>query len=255
MIQGKMQEYITGRVKLSDCDSKKAIKEIKDKKKDLGFILDDQNIVVDDVPAVYGVRCGAVVSGFLKSGSTKLHEVQWPSKSKNKCTLADLIKTNKISKKEDTLVFETECSYCTHITKVDTKNYGLPQTRFRTYMFVWQPDNDTDAHDDDLGKYWEAIVEHLRSPVRHSLHSFVLNVDHEIIRVFREALNGPAGRQTKRGAFLEPDFWASADANLPHNKNVRKALGMEDRARFITSWDAFGKKQIPPHVSDDRLSK
>lgn len=158
-------------------------------------------------------------------------------------------------------------------------------------MFVWQPDND-DA-DDDLGQYWEAIVKHVESPVRHSLHSFILNVDHEVIRVFREALNGPAGRQTKRGAFLEPDFWyvpiyirvivymfciwkfavrsinvcvemvplhllltlsftypnglilliysrASADANLPHNKNVRTALGLEDRARFITSWDAFG---------------
>jgi hypothetical protein len=65
--------------------------------------------------------------------------------------------------------------------------------------------------------------------------------------VFREALRGPAGRHTKRGIFLESDFWTSTSANLPHNKNSRAALGVEDMARPITDWGPFGKKQIPPH--------
>lgn len=43
------------------------------------------------------------------------------------------------------------------------------------------------------GCYWDALVHHLRSPVKHSLESFLLNDDHEIIRRFREALNGPPG--------------------------------------------------------------
>ena len=108
----KMQEYITGRVKLSECDSSKAIKEIKDKGKELTFILDeDGDIVVDRVPAVYGVRCGTVVSGFVRPGSSKMNKVHWPAQSQKKpCTLSDLIKANKISRKEDTMVFQTECT-------------------------------------------------------------------------------------------------------------------------------------------------
>jgi len=87
----------------------------------------------------------------------------------------------------------------------------------------------------------------LRAPVRHSLEAFLLNDDHDDIRHYREGLNGPLGRKTKVANFQEPDFWTSSNANLPHNKNSRKALGIEDTARPQTSWEAFGKKQVPPH--------
>ena len=248
---GKMQEYITGRVKLSECDNKKAVKvDTKDKKKDLIFCLDkDKNIIVDQVPSVYGVRCQCEVEGFLTESEP--HDVKpiiWPHtalKKNGTCTLTELMIKNKICKKTDTLVFRTPCTYCTHTVKVDTKNYGLPQTRMRTYMFVWKPVDDN--INDDLGKYWETIVKFMESPVRHSLESFILEVDHDIIRVFREALSGPAGRQTKRGLFMEPDFWTSANANLRHNKIAREKLGFDDMTRTLTKWDAFGAKQIPPH--------
>lgn len=202
----KMSEYITGRVKLSECDKNKAIKNIKDKNKGLTFVREPGgDIVVDYVPAVYGIRCGAVVDGFLQGTSTKLREVEWPSGNKKSATLEELMRKNNISKAKDTLVFKTDVTYCTQTCKMDTKDYGLPQTRNRVYMFVWQPDDGNVS--DDLGVYWKTIVEYLKSPVRHSLPSFVLNVDHEIIRTFREGLNGPAGRQTKQANFLEPDFW------------------------------------------------
>lgn len=243
-----MSEYITGRVKLADCSSSKAIKEIKDKNKELQFVLDKSNdqIVVDDVPSVYGVRCGAVVAGFMKPGSAKIKAVKWPSSSakKKQCSLSELIRANKIDKANDTLVFETECTYCTQTVKVDTKEFGLPQTRCRVYMFVWRPEND-DVND-NLGQYWVDIVKHLKSPVRHSLDAFMLQDDHEVIRLFREALNGPPGRQSKRACFLEQDFWSSVSANLPHNKNTRATLGMEDTARWLMNWGPSGKKQIPP---------
>lgn len=226
--------------------------DIKDKGAQLTFVLDkSKNIVTDRVPSVYGVRCGAVVGGFLRPNSNKLHAVKWPSKSKKEFTLSDLVRANGISKKDDTLVFETECTYCTKILKVDTKDFGLPQTRMRTYLLAHRPDDDDDIDDDDidddLGDYWECIVRHLQSPVRHSLQSFILQVDHDIIRVFREALRGPPGRQTMHGLCLEPYFWKSVKANLPHNKIAREKLGLEDEARFTTQWHANGKKQVPPH--------
>jgi len=156
-----MSEYITGRVKLSSCDEKKAISNIKQNIKDLSFAYDAEinAIVVDQVPGVYGVRVGSAVKGFHKPGSDKVKEITWPStisKSKKSCTLAQLMKANGITKKTDTLVLDTPCTYCTHAVKVDTKEYGLPQTRMRTYMIVWRPKDD-DIHD-DLGYYMEVRV-------------------------------------------------------------------------------------------------
>jgi len=246
----KMSEYITGRINLSECATGKKISSVTSKGKDgdLEFILEGDTIQVDRVPSNYGVRCGAIVEGYSKFGSTIIHEVSWPSKSKKRCTLAELAKLNGIDREKDILILENEVLYCTHwLKKVDTKNYGLPQTRERTYMFVWRPDDDN--FDDDLGVYWEAIVKYLGSPVRHSLESFILEVDHDIIRTFREALNGPAGRYTMRGINKAPDFWdkKSGNANLPHNVNVRKNIGMEDLSRTQTNWGPFGKMHVPPH--------
>ena len=243
-----MSEYITGRIKLSECDSNKAISSSKGKKDgELEFIYCDGKIVVNKVPAVYGVRCGAVVRGYLKDGSHDVIVVTWPSKAKKTCTLTEFMKHNGINKKTDTLILENDVVYCTHRVKVDTKFYGLPQTRLRTYMFVWRPDDDN--VDDDLGQYWEAIVKYLEFPVRHSLESFILEVDHDIIRVFREALNGPAGRHTMRGVNLAPDFWNkdNANANLPHNMTARERLGLKEFARTLTQWGPFGEMHIPPH--------
>ena len=220
-----MSEYITGRINLSECAPGKKIKGAsKGKEGDLEFVLKGKTIKVDKVPSNYGgkpsliicclfvlislvsmmklthhfsllpllVRCGAIVEGYAKDGSTTVHKVTWPNKSK-KCTLSEIVKFNDIDRNRDMLILENEVLYCTHwIKKIDTKNYGLPQTRERVYMFVWQPDDGN--FDDDLGTYWETIVKYLASPVRHSLESFILDVDHDIIRTFREALNGPAGR-------------------------------------------------------------
>lgn len=154
-----MSEYITGRIKLSSCDEKKQITNIVKHKsiKELIFAFDEEldAIVVDKVPGFYGVRVGSPVKGFLQEGSNELKTIVWPKvvSKQNKCTLNELMKQNGIKKASDTLVLETPCTYCTHTVKVDTKDYGLPQTRNRTYMLVWQPDDD-DVYD-DLGFYWE----------------------------------------------------------------------------------------------------
>jgi site-specific DNA-cytosine methylase len=205
----KMSEYITGRIKLSSSSSSKAIKDIKtaEKSKDLTFVLEDGNIIVDYVPGYFGVRCGSIVKGFVKGNTNTIQKVTFPTKNNNNtCSLTALMKSNGILREKDTMVFETGVTYSTRHMKVDTKRFGLPQTRARVYMFVWQPEKEGNIND-DLGDYWEAIVRHLESPVRHSLESFVLQPDHDIIRVFREALNGPSGRTSKRETFLEPDFW------------------------------------------------
>lgn len=189
-----MSEYITGRINLSTIDAvNKSIKGAsKGKEGELELTKDGSKILTHKVPSQVGIQCGTVVKGYTKGDSRTIHGVTWPSASKKTCTLTEFMKHNGINKKNDTLYLETDVVYCTHWLKVDTKEFGLPQTRERTYMFVWQPDDSN--VDDDLGKYWQAVVEYLQFPVRHALESFILEANHDVIRVFREALNGPAGR-------------------------------------------------------------
>ena len=133
----KMGEYITGRINLATVGKKDKIKKIngasKGKSGHLEFIRKDGgSIVVENVPAEYGVRCGATVSGYTTEGSgATMHEMKWPNKSKKSCTLDELIKHNGIDRKTATLLLESDVVYCTKYLKVDTKQFGLPQTRQR----------------------------------------------------------------------------------------------------------------------------
>jgi len=133
----KMSEYITGRIKLSTVGEKDKIKKTggasKGKSGHLEFVRKDGGIVVDNVPAEYGVRCGATVSGYTKGGSSVTHEMKWPNKSKKSCTLDELIKHNGIDRKTALLILESDVVYCTKYVKVDTKKFGLPQTRQRKF--------------------------------------------------------------------------------------------------------------------------
>lgn len=245
----KMQEYVTGRVPLATAEAaNKAIKSTR--KEDLATkaltfeIQDNGDIMASAIPLNVGVRCGAVVEGFLRG--TKLTPATWPKKNKKTCTLSELIKENSAKTATDTLVFKTPSTYNSCIVKVDSKNYGLPQTRQRTYMFVWKVDKKGD-YDDDLGLYWQAIVKYLESPVKHSLDAFILDTDHDKVRVFREALRGPPGRHAKRAVFQEPDFFTSGNANVRHNTIARDKSGIEMLTRTTTMSGAHGRKQIPPH--------
>ena len=84
-VREKMKEYITGRIKLSNCSSAKNIGEVPDaeKKMELTFVLgEDGEIVVDKVPGVYGVRCDSIVEGFIKGGTRSIRPVEFPTSSK-----------------------------------------------------------------------------------------------------------------------------------------------------------------------------
>lgn len=126
-----MQEYITGRIDISG----KKDKTIKGGREgDLTFILVGKSIRVDNVPRQFGVRCGATVKGYVKDGKGKVHDISWPSSITTKrCKLSEIAKFNNINTKTDLLVVENGVQYITHLVKVDTKKYGLPQTRNRTY--------------------------------------------------------------------------------------------------------------------------
>ena len=242
---------------LDEKSNKKLAKPKNEKREARDVIFENEggHYVAKKVGGYYGIRAGSKLAGILRYSNNndeeveKVEEVTWHSShGKKECNMADFIKAHKcvnVSGTEtDILVFEKPCTYCTQLVKVDTKDFGLPQTRQRCYLLVYKTDNPND----DLGEYYSCLVEHLKSPVKHSLEAFILDEDHEIIRRFREALLSGAGRLEVLHSALEADFWeANNNKDLAHNKCVRRDSDFEPKARFTTSWGTNGFFKVPHH--------
>jgi hypothetical protein len=204
----KMQEYIEGRLNLRLRNETKNItgKGRANADKDLKFTVnDDCRYVVEEVPKQIGARAGCVVEGFVKYGDdpSNVQPLRASKSDKGKTvSLEQLAKEHGITlhgngkKKKgdpeelgDVLVMEKKARYRTHLVKLDTKDYGLPQTRNRQYLFVWR----TDDPSDNLGEYFQLIMDHLKTPLLHSMEAFMLPPSHDRIRCFREALRSGPG--------------------------------------------------------------
>jgi len=90
--------------------------------------------VAEAVPRQVGIRAGAIVQGFVKGGHDPSDVIKLVSETRNaggNLTLGQLARKHKINLEADILVMEKKAHYCTHLSKLDTKDYGLPQTRNR----------------------------------------------------------------------------------------------------------------------------
>lgn len=105
-----------------------------DADKELKFSVNqDGRYVAEAVPRQVGIRAGSIVQGVVRDGHVADDVEPLVSKDqKNRTlTLGELAKKHKINLEADTLVMEKKARYCTHLCRVDTKDYGLPQTRNR----------------------------------------------------------------------------------------------------------------------------
>lgn len=93
---------------------------------------EDGRYVAEAVPKQVGIQAGAIVEGILRYGHDSSDVQPLVDEGGNRVvTLYELAKMHKIDLEQDTLVMEKKARYCTHLSKVDTKDYGLPQTRNR----------------------------------------------------------------------------------------------------------------------------
>jgi hypothetical protein len=91
------------------------------------------------VPHQVGMNAGSIVEGFTRKGADSSNVkplIADRSMIGKEVTLAQLAKTHKINLEGDTLVLEKKARYCTYLVKLDTKDYGLPQTRNRKVRFL-----------------------------------------------------------------------------------------------------------------------
>jgi hypothetical protein len=108
------------------------------------------------------------------------------------------------------------------------------------YLFIWRSDDP----DDDLGEYFQEILNHLKAPLLHSMEAFLLPDSHDRIRSFREALRSGPGLMVKRERAKELDFWEweiSRVKDLSAHKIFREKIGLADRSRWLTGWDTRGR--------------
>lgn len=104
-------------------------------KKLLFSVNEEGQYVAEKIPRQVGIRAGAIVKGFVKEGNHPNDiELLIASTTTKDITLGELAKKHKINLEGDILVLEKKARYCTHLCKLDTKEYGLPQTRNRK---VW----------------------------------------------------------------------------------------------------------------------
>lgn len=202
----KMQNYITGHLPLNMRNDQKNITTKKSNARknnaddDLIFTVnEDGRYEAFKIPPQVGLKAGAIVKGILGDSETMTADKKDIGKE---FTLRQLAKKHGIDLDADTLVIEKKARYCTHLIHVDTKDFGLPQTRNRKYLFVWRSDNP----DDDLGDYFEEIIQYLKTPLLHSIEAFLLPVTHDRTRCMREALRSGPGRMVARERAKEPDF-------------------------------------------------
>uniref|UniRef100_A0A7S4I449 Helicase ATP-binding domain-containing protein n=1 Tax=Odontella aurita TaxID=265563 RepID=A0A7S4I449_9STRA len=255
----KMEEYITGRVELCERNNAKSIKAGKkpDADKDLKFSVNkDGRYVAEEVPRQVGIRAGSVVEGFVRGSGGDPSDVidlyaddkalkKKKKKKEGLITLGEMAKCHKINLNDDTLVLFKKARYRTHLCKVDTKEYGLPQTRQRKYLFIWRSDDPSD----DLGTYFQQILDHLKTPLLYSMDAFLLSPSHDRIRCFREALRSGPGLMVARERSKEPDFWdwtTSRNLDTPRHVQYRRMNGIDDRSRWITGWNTRGRKTVAP---------
>ena len=97
-------------------------------------INDDGRYEAKSIPPQVGMKAGDIVEGFVKGGhsSTDVIPLIPDENSVGKdLNLGQLAKKHNINLNKDTLILEKKARYCTHLSKIDTKLYGLPQTRQR----------------------------------------------------------------------------------------------------------------------------
>ena len=167
----KMRHYITGRLPLD------SIKPNKNKKADmpteLRFEVDKKKgcFIVSEVCEFAGVRLGAHLLGYqlLDAKSARpaaaMEAVDAKSYSGTSVGLTRMRAAYGFDDHDQyQLIFETPAQYETELSALDAKEFGVPQTRQRKYMLIWQRDHF--AEGTDVAGLWTNLVNFLRCPLK-----------------------------------------------------------------------------------------
>lgn len=134
--------------------------------------------------------------------------------------------------------------YAAEFLKLDTKQYYIPHTRQRGYMFCIHRDYIQAKNGDHLVEKWEELMISLRRPASSSIEAFLLPEDDPRIQRGREELvKGAAGED--RGP-RDVD-WTKCQGR---HQNYRASLSLGFR-RPMTNWEDNGSCKMPDYSWGD----
>lgn len=119
--------------------------------------------------------------------------------------------------------------------RLDSKDYYIPQTRIRGYMFLVR--TDLCDSDKDITALWEKSVRDLQRPASVSVESFLLHDDDA--RLQRGMLDMIRSGRGNKGEVE----WTIMEGN---HQEYRKSAGLS-KHRFFTKWNNGGTATAPDH--------
>eukprot|EP01065_Artemidia_motanka_P050637 TRINITY_DN870_c2_g3_i1.p1 TRINITY_DN870_c2_g3~~TRINITY_DN870_c2_g3_i1.p1 ORF type:complete len:1855 (+),score=402.92 TRINITY_DN870_c2_g3_i1:53-5566(+) len=209
------------------------------------FVHRNGELSVCEVPKHVGVRIGTTLTAIHTSGTSQLQPIG-PSLADLRLEDGAELTAKSVCRvlgasDDDELHFSTaENGYLAKYVALDTKQYGLPQTRKRKYMLCWQ----RSVGGSEVGERWQQILAALQCPCEHSLEHFLLPEDDQRVARWRSAVRGPIGRARAEEAALEwkGDWWNSTSRDKERASIFRGDRGHRQFARPATQWGTFGKR-------------
>lgn len=184
--------------------------------------------MICDIPGNVGVRREAYVEGYVKNDCDDRSKAKPLIHDKRRdpnqaVPLEEFVQLYGLDMCKHTLIFDNGgVEFKTQVIKLDTKNYGLPQTRQRGYLFVWRRDWTKDLEkplskiDMSVGDLFLDLVESLAEPVQFPLHGLLPKDIDPRVRRFREVLRGPIGARTARDLARNNDFLLGKSSNTKY---------------------------------------
>lgn len=174
-----------------------------------------------------------------ESGQTWRGMIEWIRKAAPPLVIIENVKNAPWDKK--ILVFEG-LGYHAIFCAVDTKQYYIPHTRQRGYLFAIKKDPKTSEAktiDKKILTNWKAMLEKLRRPASAALDAFMLpNDDPRVLRGRARLTASNGSNSSDRNNRVD---WAKCEA-LHHFARASEDLG---KKRPLTGWSDSGNTTMP----------
>jgi len=212
------------------------------------------------------VRREAYIEGYVENNCDDRSKVKPLIHDKrrdpNKAVkIQEFVKLYGLDMCKHTLIFDNGgVEFKTQLIKLDTKKYGLPQTRQRGYLFVWRRDwtmeleKPLEKIDMTVGDLFLDLVESLAVNAQFPLHGLLPKDIDPRVRRFREVLRGPIGARTARDLARNNDFLDGKSSNTKYSDKVRQpprggsqenyesklVVPLDHDPKQLTGWGADG---------------
>ncbi|WVW81897.1 hypothetical protein I302_103896 [Kwoniella bestiolae CBS 10118] len=129
------------------------------------------------------------------------------------------------------VAYFAQIDYDAQFTRLDTKEFYIPHTRTRVYLFATPCKKDDNSH---LAEKWATTVKDLRRPWSSPFEAFLLHTDDP--NIHRARLDLASAKEQKDGTQRKATDWGRCESRH-HRARQDEALGI---LRPLTSWQEAG---------------